>query len=225
MVDDLDKFNISKKNVQQLIISSECLVAPLPPPLKRLMIDAFREGLVSVWGNQVSCIETGTFHGDTTEYLSSVFYKVITIESHEPLYSKAIEKFRKNDNVEVLFGDSASAMEVALKKCDRDRPILFFLDAHFSGEGTGKGDMGKTCPTFGELACIQNFGDLSRCAILIDDMRNFGDPNRSHYPNINYIKEWARMLNLKFRSSSDIIQIADENTMKRMHQLFIRSPM
>lgn len=211
---------ISSSMVRSVLLDPRCSVAPLPPALKHQVILSYHHSITAAHGPEISCIETGTLNGDTTEFLSSIFKKVITIEAFEPLYQKAEKRFIDKLNVQTLFGDSGELIEEAISQCPNDQPILFFLDAHFSGEGTGKGKAGSTCPTFNELFAIQKLRNLNRCVILIDDMRNFGNPQMTHYPNQEYVREWGRMNRLQARVSSDIIQLADPVTATKLRQLY-----
>lgn len=77
-------------------------------------------------------IETGTLFGVSALRLSKHFPRVYTIEINCELYKKAAAKFRNNDRIRVLFGDSKLVLPELLKEIQQ--PCLFYLDAHFSGD-------------------------------------------------------------------------------------------
>ncbi len=73
--------------------------------------------------------------------------------------------------------------------------ILFWLDGHHSGDGTGLGD--KYCPIFEELHLISLDKNKDHC-ILIDDFRLFGTDE--NYPSFTEIRNSL----LKINPSYDI---------------------
>jgi len=114
-------------------------------------------------------IETGTFMGETSELMSNIFDTVYTIEVYEELYNNAQNKFL-NTNVHPILGDSTNILPSLLPELKEN--IVFWLDGHNSGPGTGVGT--TDFPVLQECNIIdQNFkGDLG--LILIDDVRLFG---------------------------------------------------
>jgi|APSaa5957512535_1039671.scaffolds.fasta_scaffold119041_1 hypothetical protein len=125
-----------------------------------------------------SFIETGTFYGQMVKYTADYFEKVVSIEIHEPFYQANNIIFKEKDNVNILLGDSASRLVDAIALSEGK--ILFWLDGHYSGTGTGVGD--KVSPIIEELRIIAN-SDLNSHCIIIDDRRLF--LGRGGYPTIN----------------------------------------
>jgi hypothetical protein len=82
-------------------------------------------------------VETGTFLGDTATFLSGHGYDVITIELDPRLAALARLRFRGNRHVQLIEGDSGTRLPAVV--AELKRPTLFYLDAHYSGPGTGKG--------------------------------------------------------------------------------------
>ena len=150
-------------------------------------------------------VETGTYKGTTTNFLSNRFPHVYTIEPEQKLYNTACKRF--NGRNVTLFNDvSEKVLPVLLTKLNGD--INFWLDGHYSAGKTFKGE--KDCPIEDELNAIEksleNFGKLS---IFIDDIRMFlpKSSNYSDYPSIDYLVDWARRLNMRWRVEHDIFII------------------
>ena len=150
-------------------------------------------------------VETGTYKGTTTNFLSNRFPHVYTIEPEQKLYNTACKRF-DGRNV-TLFNDvSEKVLPVLLTKLNGD--INFWLDGHYSAGKTFKGE--KDCPIEDELNAIEknleNFGKLS---IFIDDIRMFlpKSSNYTDYPSIDYLVDWSRRLNMRWRVEHDIFII------------------
>lgn len=74
-------------------------------------------------------LETGTYHGDTTEYFASFGIQVITTEWYENNHLIAKEKFKNNKNVILLLGDSSTKLLENFHLL-QDKKIIAFLDSH-----------------------------------------------------------------------------------------------
>jgi len=109
-------------------------------------------------------IETGSHTGSGIQAaLKAGFKRIYSIELCEKYYGLCRDKFRKDKNVFLFFGNSVTWLPYILNnitgKC------TFWLDAHFSG-----GDTANDMPLLRELDIItKRKGDI----ILIDDMRLF----------------------------------------------------
>jgi hypothetical protein len=77
-------------------------------------------------------VETGTLFGEGTELMSQNFKTVHTIEIQEALFEKAKAKFQGRPNIHCHLGDSVDV----LRAFDCQEPTVFFLDAHWSGDGS-----------------------------------------------------------------------------------------
>ena len=84
-------------------------------------------------------IETGTYQGDMIHAVKKKFKQIYSIELNEALYRNARKRFVKNNHISIIYGDSTVQLKKILPKIDK--PCLFWLDAHYSGEGTAKGDL------------------------------------------------------------------------------------
>ena len=114
-------------------------------------------------------VETGTYHGDTISAVQDRFKKIYSIEIYEPFATRAQQKFADLKNVNVILGDSAAKLPGLLAEISE--PILFWLDGHYSGQGTGLGD--KETPILAEIEHIHRLRRGYKDVILIDDARCF----------------------------------------------------
>ena len=131
------------------------------------------------------CVETGTCLGESTERIRQLFPRVYTIEIEPSLHERAFHMF---DNVTCILGDSAVELKRLLPRLDK--PTVFFLDAHWSGDSstdwehsdfsgygvdTGKRGEGTSwedqVPLLDEIAAIVEFPH--RCVIYVDDADKF----------------------------------------------------
>ena len=126
-------------------------------------------------------IETGTYLGETTARMASLFQKVYTIEVSEALYTQTRAVLSRYPNVVAIFGDSKVVLQSLAKELDPHKPVIYFLDAHFSSGITGKAD--KDVPLLEELTAIGdrgNHGDI----VIIDDFRLFGTKQNEDWSDI-----------------------------------------
>lgn len=125
-------------------------------------------------------IETGTYRATTAIWASTLFKKVYTIEAYKPLYDEVISVRKNYPNVSFIFGNSKEKLEEVLFEVKE--PVIIWLDAHYSGEGTF-GENEK-CPLIKEIELINNFDYDS--IILIDDARVFLSPYSMRFG----LEEW-----------------------------------
>lgn len=87
--------------------------------------------------NDYKCaVETGTFLGEGVNELVKYFDNVYTIEINEDLYSKAVIKFKNNNKVKCINGDSSISLIELMDELNTKGKILFWLDAHWSGDSS-----------------------------------------------------------------------------------------
>jgi SAM-dependent methyltransferase len=172
---------------------------PVPPPdsVKRRTIWSYakKSGLKVL-------VETGTYYGGTVATLQCRFGSIYSIELSEALFERARNRFEGVDNVHLICGDSSVELKNLLGELDQS--AVFWLDAHWSGGTTARGD--KDNPILDELDLILGQTD-KRHAILIDDARLFGaDPG---YPMLEEVRELVgtRRPDLEFTVKDDIIRI------------------
>jgi hypothetical protein len=137
-------------------------------------------------------VETGTYKGDMVEAQKTIFDKIISIELGFDLFEKAKERFKYDKNVIIVQGDSGKVLPLILKEINE--PVIFWLDGHYSGGITAKGD--KKCPILEELDAILNDKRFNHI-LLIDDARCFiGDGD---YPTIKKLTEYIRSKNDQYQ--------------------------
>lgn len=132
-------------------------------------------------------VETGTHWGDMVEAMKADFEHIYSIELSAFLYKMALMRFRGANNIELIQGDSGNELKYVVSKLNQ--PALFWLDGHYSGEGTARGD--KDTPIKEELYHIlkTNMGHV----IIIDDARCFGvDPA---FPSLEELFSFIKSLN------------------------------
>ena len=135
-------------------------------------------------------IESGSFEGKTTTYLSKNYRKVWTIEPSEEIFSGTSHKLKNLQNVVFINDISTNAIPRILKQNDFD-VVNFYLDGHFSDLNTFE----NSTPIREELEIIRkNLLSFRQCTIFVDDVRCFGSTRNefSDYPNLEYLIAWAK---------------------------------
>jgi hypothetical protein len=145
-------------------------------------------------------IETGTYLGKMVNAVKDVFEQVYSIELSNELYQYTERRFAKNYNIGILHGDSGEVLENLLPHIHK--PCLFWLDGHYSGGETARGDL--ITPIQKELHWIFNHS-LSD-VILIDDARLFTGEN--DYPTIAKLQIASKLVGYNsFEVKDDIIRV------------------
>ena len=126
-------------------------------------------------------IETGTCLGDMINATRRTFNTIYSIELDDSLYERVKKKFSKFPHIHILHGDSGKILPDILSSISQ--PCLFWLDAHYSGGITAKGD--RETPILEELQCILNHRILDH-VILIDDARCF--VGQKDYPIVDEVR-------------------------------------
>ena len=109
-------------------------------------------------------IETGTFRGITAARCARSFERIVTIELDEALARDAATYLKRYPNVEVLQGDATHVLPRLLQRQDLGEAVVF-LDAHYSGGVTAKGELIE--PAIVELEILSSGRDRI-CGIVID---------------------------------------------------------
>lgn len=147
-------------------------------------------------------IESGTSHGDGIAYILPHVDSVYSIEAWQEAYEYAHNRFKNDSNVNLYFGDSGILLPSILNETG---PAVFWLDAHYSGDGTANLD--KETPIVAELEGIAMSSHSDEHAIVIDDARGFGQ--WKDYPSIPELEDLCKNLfpNHKFHLEGDEIFI------------------
>jgi len=119
-------------------------------------------------------VETGTYVGESTEIAKNVFSEVHTIELSVDLFVHACQRFQHSQDIFLHHGDSPLVLKEILPNISER--ILFYLDAHYSGEETALSAVNT--PILKELKVIRET-KKDQSVILINDMRLF---QNSLYP-------------------------------------------
>jgi hypothetical protein len=131
-------------------------------------------------------IESGTYLGDTTAFLSPHVRRAVTIEIDDRLHSIATRRLARYPNVEVIHGDARDHIPRLVS--DVPDPCLIWLDGHCSGEGTGKG--GESEPAVDIIEILARTEIASGTTIVVDDLRLFGtDPE---WPSLERLVDAAQ---------------------------------
>jgi hypothetical protein len=151
---------------------------PIPPPhvVKQKILEEYKKK----YDIQI-LIETGTFRGDMIYAHLKTFKKIYSIELDKYLWKEAVKRFKKQEHVKIIQGDSGKILKDLIKEI-KERSI-FWLDGHYSGGITAKGD--TESPILEELNTI--LSSKKDHIILIDDAREF--TGKRGYPTIEALKK------------------------------------
>lgn len=172
-----------------------------PSPAPHVVKQRYIHALTSLFDLKVM-VETGTNTGATVKALERHFDEIYSIEIFPPLAARAKDRFKDNRAIHIIEGDSAKELPGILQKVSD--PILFWLDGHYSGEGTGRSDVDT--PVLAELEHIKTLRPRGRDVILIDDARCFVGANG--YPRLNdFLVAVEQQFGVRPRVADDIIFI------------------
>lgn len=177
---------------------------PIPDVIKQRIVKEYAK-IFSV----ETFIETGTYLGDMVDAIRDTFDKIYSIELDTTLYEQAKKKFSKYHNISIFHGDSSKVLPVIL--ADINEPCLFWLDGHYSGGITAKGDFNT--PIMQELNCILDHTIVEH-VILIDDAHLF--TNQDDYPSLEGVRKMVsdKYPDWKFDIKDDIIRIHKRSSIK-----------
>ncbi|MBS0626304.1 MAG: hypothetical protein JSS32_09665 [Verrucomicrobia bacterium] len=116
-------------------------------------------------------VETGTQTGQSVERALEFgcFEQIYSIELMYRFYVYSVNLFMNKPNVKIILGDSTYILPLVLNAIDA--PATFWLDGHYSGPDTAKGE--SNSPILRELEAIKNH-PIKTHTILIDDANQFG---------------------------------------------------
>ncbi len=148
-------------------------------------------------------VETGTYLGETTHFLSRHSKHVYSIEPEPTLFRNADNRFKDKSNVSVLNGLSEEIFPKLM--LDLSGEANFWLDGHFSLGITHKGP--RDTPISDELEIIQkHLAKFTKLTVLIDDIHCFNPTLKEYadYPPLDYLVDWARRNGLAWHIEHDI---------------------
>lgn len=111
-------------------------------------------------------VETGTYLGDTSEAMAPYFDKIWTTEIDKKLFDDVKIRLAPYMNVRCHYGSSADLLPKIIPEVDK--PAIFFLDAHYSGPGTGE----SKNPIEAECKALAQ-SKIKDHIIVIDDISDF----------------------------------------------------
>jgi hypothetical protein len=156
---------------------------PLPAPheIKQVAVEHYQK----ISGYKV-LIETGTYMGDMIEAQKANFEKIYSVELSMGFWKRAVIRFKKYGHIKIIQGDSGKVLFNLAK--DLTTPAIFWLDGHYSGGDTARGE--KECPVLDEIEAIAGGDSMLKHILLIDDARLFTGKN--DYPAIAYLTEYVQ---------------------------------
>jgi predicted O-methyltransferase YrrM len=111
-------------------------------------------------------VETGTYLGTTSEWVSAFQIPVFTVEVNPENYGYAKERLDALPNVQTILSDSRSGLTSIIAKVPdehHDKCVIFYLDAHW----------GADLPLADEITII--FRAMPNAVVMIDDFEVQGD--------------------------------------------------
>ena len=116
-------------------------------------------------------IETGTYYGEMVSAMKKRFDRIYSIEYDPTLARRAIRKFERFPNIQVLEGDSQKVLPELLKSLKQ--PALFWLDAGYYGWAGVENDKRRLSAEFEAILRHPVKGHV----ILMDDARGLNGQN------------------------------------------------
>jgi hypothetical protein len=118
-------------------------------------------------------VETGAYMGDgIAQYIQCMpFHRIHSIELSPQWANHCRQRFSQySERVTIHEGDSASILPTLSLPSS---PVLFYLDAHYSGGSTAGEGIDNGCPVLRELEFIAR-RNVSGDVIFVDDIRLMG---------------------------------------------------
>ena len=118
-------------------------------------------------------VETGVWKGDGVAHALDVGYeKIYSIELLDQFYNGAVERFKNDENITIIKGNTLNEMPDLLFRIPLEHGILFWLDAHLPSHYLrGEYDHDTEFPLEKELKLIQTTRRNKEDVFIIDDLR------------------------------------------------------
>ncbi|HEV8187381.1 MAG TPA: hypothetical protein VGP83_06510 [Pyrinomonadaceae bacterium] len=151
-------------------------------------------------------VETGTYLGDMVYAMRKSFFRILSFELDQTLYEQARKRFAADDHIEIIQGDSGLLLADYLTNINER--CLFWLDGHYSGGITARGELNT--PIKRELEHIFEH-PVAGHVILIDDARCF--TGQSDYPTLDELQRVVneRTQGWQFSVEDDVVRIHPVN--------------
>ena len=117
-------------------------------------INKISNNISQSYGEYNTVIESGPLGGETIINLQPYFKSLYTIELSEHYFNYFNQVKIENEYTNVInyFGDTAQVLPEILKNLTSENKVIFWLDGHYSGGITARGE--SDCPIFKELEAI-----------------------------------------------------------------------
>jgi hypothetical protein len=164
----------------------------------------------SIW------IETGTYLGQTSKFLSKNSFQVYTIEPEKNLFKSVKKYLNKYKNIITINNTSELALEKLLSKKIK-KNVNFFLDAHNVSNNNTKTYKGSVSnPILNELQIIKKkINNLKNFIIFIDDVNwhkiDYVGTHKNTTSKLDQIINWCRKNNLCWEIDHNVM-ICKKNT-------------
>jgi len=152
---------------------------PAPPVVKQRTVIGYQSRY-----RLRTFVETGTYTGEMVQALNGHVDRIISIEVAPALHAQASRRFAGQKHIRVLQGDSASLLPGVLESLDG--PALFWLDGHYMGGESGRGD--EDTPIMAEMTALVGH-PVRGHVVLIDDARLFDGTGGS--PRLDELTRWV----------------------------------
>lgn len=124
-------------------------------------------------------VETGAYMGNgiADALGTGHFSEVHSIELSPKWHAHCTKRFQNDSRVHMHLGDSAVVLEQLLVSgvLPADEPVLFYLDAHWSGGETAGEHVDNGCPVMRELEVLVKHRKRELAdVIVVDDLRLMG---------------------------------------------------
>lgn len=157
-------------------------------------------------------IETGTYKGHTSMFLSEVAKHVYTCEASKECYDHAIQKLSTIRNITAVHGKSSDCLDSFLEQSGDI--VNIFLDAHWSGFGVDGTDNDMypltykghdDPPVIQELDVISKHLNNKKVTIVIDDFRCFVQESKvKGYPDPDAFIDWGKKYGFHWNVMQDL---------------------
>jgi hypothetical protein len=191
------RFKVLARSVRPdfLIWWSRGFKSPSPSRIKIHVLSNY-SFVDSVW------FESGTYLGETTKRLSLISSKVYSSEPDQSLFEFSRNRLKKFKNIHCYLGSSEDVLPNIIGEFSG--PVNFWLDGHFSGDVTYKGE--KETPIIAELKIIEKYlANWKNAAIFVDDVRNFVSSSlEKDYPSLDFLVNFALKNHMTWTIEQDI---------------------
>lgn len=145
-------------------------------------------------------VETGLYIGETISdlYFSGYFdsmSKVYSIEIEKVFIDQCLDRFPflLEEKFSLIHGDPSVELNIISEK-HKDDKMFFWLDAHYSGDPTGKSEKYGECPILGELDFLEKINQ--KPIIVIDDIELFNV--QKDFPSVEGVKKKLNSFKFNF---------------------------